>query len=116
MKYGEGLLKMEQKRLPFDISLQSLEPYEHFQAGFTYSFTSMKINFKRNQIGLLFGSFFVPTLMFATLSLISYTINPDIVSIFVKVYNSNRDWIICFFLGWKEHSRSRKTGRAILLI
>ena len=36
MKYGEGLLKIDQTRLPFDISLESLEPYEFFQAGFTY--------------------------------------------------------------------------------
>ena len=40
----------------------------------------IKINIQRGSIGLLLGSFYVPTGIFAILSMTSYVINPDIVS------------------------------------
>ena len=80
VEYGEGQIHMNQTRIPFDISLESLESYDLWQAGFEYSFTSFRISLKRNKIGQLLGGFFVPTSMFAGLSLISFMINPDVVS------------------------------------
>ena len=77
---------MNQTRLPFDISLESLESFELDQAGFRYSFASFRMILKRNKIGQLFGGFFVPTAMFAILSLISFTINPDIVSKHIECF------------------------------
>ena len=78
--YGEGKLLINQSRLPFDIYLESMDPFEHTEAGYNYSYSKMKIYMNRNDLGYLFGSFYGPTGMFAGLSLISYAINPDIVS------------------------------------
>ena len=80
-EFGEGKIHLNQSRLPFDISFESLDSYELFQAGFVYSFTSFRIFLERNKVGQLVGGFFAPTAMFAALSLISFTINPDVVSI-----------------------------------
>ena len=57
-----------------------MDPFEHTEAGYNYSYSKMKIYMNRNDLGYLFGSFYGPTGMFAGLSLISYAINPDIVS------------------------------------
>ena len=82
---------MDQTLLPFDISFESLETKEHFLAGFNYSFAEMRIYLSRNNLKSLIGSFFVPTVMFSFLSLISFSINPDIVSLCTYILS-----IICF--------------------
>ena len=46
------------------------------------SAASIKMTFQRNSLALLLGSFYVPTGIFALLSMTSYVINPDIVSLF----------------------------------
>ena len=46
----------------------------------SYSASGITIHFQRNSIGLLSGSFYVPTGLFAVLSMTSYVINPEIVS------------------------------------
>lgn len=74
-------LAIQLRHLPFDvIELESLEPFVHFETGYDYSYTGMRIYMRDRSIGPLFSSFFVPTAFFSLLSLISYTINPDIVS------------------------------------
>ena len=54
---------------------------------------TISLSLKRNSINLLFGSFFIPTEIFATLSIGSYIITPDIVSklivLFLFIYDSN---------------------------
>ena len=80
IKYGEGLLPLKQTRLPFDISLESLEAFEVYTSGYDYSSTGMRIHFTRNTVGLLIGGFYGPTIIFALLSLVSYAINSDVVS------------------------------------
>ena len=42
--------------------------------------SGIKLHLQRDSVGLLMGSFFVPTGIFAILSIGSYVINPDIVS------------------------------------
>ena len=44
------------------------------------SSTGLRINLQRNSIALLMGSFYVPTGIFAILSMASYVINPEVVS------------------------------------
>ena len=70
---------MDQNLLPFDISFETLEPEERFLAGFEYSYAGVRIYLKRNDFKLMVGSFYGPTAMFSMLSLISFSINPDIV-------------------------------------
>ena len=48
----------------------------------------ISLNLKRVSLGLLLGSFYVPTGIFAALSVGSYVINPDIVSI-IALYSRN---------------------------
>ena len=78
--YGEGPIKFDHTRLPFNVSLESIGEYEFSQAGYQYSFVGMRISLTRNNFGLLVGSYFGPTTIFSLLSLVSFTISPDIVS------------------------------------
>ena len=79
-KYGEGKVEMDQSLLPFDISFESLKPKDRFLAGFNYSYTGVQIHLVRNNFKILIGSYYAPTAMFSILSLISFSINPDVVS------------------------------------
>ena len=80
IKHGEGVLSIEQARLPFNIALESLKPFNVLSSGYNYSSTGMRIHFKRNTFGLLVGGYYGPTIIFTLLSLVSYTINADMVS------------------------------------
>ena len=80
IKHGEGLLSIEQARLPFNIALESLKSFNLLSSGYNYSSTGMRIHFKRNTFGLLVGGYYGPTIIFTLLSLVSYTINADMVS------------------------------------
>ena len=82
-EFGEGLLNFNQSRLPFKMSLESLKQFEFSQAGFKYSFVGMRMTLTRNSFGLLIGGYYGPTLIFSLLSLVSFSINPDIVSLTV---------------------------------
>ena len=79
-EFGEGPLNFNRSRLPFKISLESLKQFEFSQAGFKYSFVGMSMTLTRNSFGLLIGSYYGPTTIFSLLSLVSFSINPDIVS------------------------------------
>ena len=79
LNYGEGLLYLNQSRLPFDISLESLKPFVHTRAGYNFSYSGMRIHLARKNFALQIGSYYGPTLVFAMLSLVSYSIPADIV-------------------------------------
>ena len=78
--YGEGGMDLEQSRLPFEIHAEHIEPFIYFEAGFNYSYTGVRFKFRRHDLGLLLGGYYGPTVIFAILSLISFFINPDVVS------------------------------------
>ena len=82
-EFGEGPLNFNPSRLAFNISLESLKEFEFSQAGYKYSFTGMRITMTRNNYGLLIGGYYGPTIIFSLLSLVSFSINPDIVSLTV---------------------------------
>ena len=64
---------------PFKIEVQ-INPFTFLHDGYaTYSISGLKLKLKRDSIELLIGSFFVPTGIFAILSMMSYVINPDVV-------------------------------------
>ena len=54
-----------------------------------YSYSTIKFSLERNTFGLLIGSFYLPTGLFAFLSLGSYIINPDIVRYELEILPSN---------------------------
>ena len=98
-KYEEGVLNIKQARLPFDIALESLKPFSVLSSGHNYSSTGMRIHFTRNTFGLLVGGYYVPTMIFTLLSLVSYTINSDMVSIKTSrdnIFSYITDYLIFF--------------------
>jgi hypothetical protein len=80
-EFGEGPLNFNPSRLAFNVSLESLKEFEFSQAGYKYSFIGMRITLTRNNYGLLIGGYYGPTIIFSLLSLVSFSINPDIVSL-----------------------------------
>ena len=75
----EGLKMTTLESMPFDITLTSLEPHLRRSDGFYYSYAGVNIHSSRNTLGVLLGGFYLPTSIFAILSLISFNIDPDIV-------------------------------------
>ena len=77
----KGGLEVESKRLPFTTKLTSLKsfPLVDESNGFFYEATGMKIHFSRKSLGVLTGTFYGPTAIFAVLSMISFQINPNVV-------------------------------------
>ena len=67
-------------RLPFDIEMKSMKTFGILDAGYNYSYAGMAVHFTRNGIGTLLGGFYAPTTVFKVLSLISFNINPEVVS------------------------------------
>ena len=78
-KREQGLLNLPQSRLPFDISLESLEPVMITLDGTDLSTAGMRLHFVRNDFGQIFGGYYVPTTIFVLLSLMSYSIDIDVV-------------------------------------
>ena len=77
---------------PFEFQLSSLKSYEKKLNYFKYSHTGMILKLERNSLGMLASRYYYPTGSFAILSLISFLINPDIVSnsskCTVKIYRT----------------------------
>ena len=64
---------------PYKFELAPL-PSKEIMYDELYSYTGMILKLERNSLGKLLSGFYYPTTAFATLSLISYLINPDVVS------------------------------------
>ena len=83
----------EQSHLPFDIVLESLEPFEYAEGKYLFSYVGMRLHLTRNDFGVLIGGYYGPTAIFSLLSLVSYSIKADIVS--TKFYSKSLDKTIC---------------------
>ena len=84
-RIGDGKLHIKQGRLPFNIKMESLDTFNHTTAGYTYSYCAVRFYFQRNDLGLLLGSFYLPTLLFSILSLVSFFISPDMVKHYIQI-------------------------------
>ena len=76
----EESLTIYQSHFPFDIKLEVLEPFLIPIVGLNYSAAGMRIHFKRNSLSLLTGGFYGPTSIFVLLSLVSFSIDANMVS------------------------------------
>ena len=76
---GEGLMNIPTKRLPYTISVESLNTSLAYTLGKKRSATGVRFHFARSSIGLLLGGYYVPTGIFASLSLVSFIIKPEVV-------------------------------------
>ena len=81
---GQGLMSLDELRLPYNVSLEILQSFNKSLHEFEYSYTGMKIYLRRNDIGQLVGSLYVPTFIFSLLSLVSYSIDIDMVCIVIQ--------------------------------
>ena len=75
-------------------SSESIMPFVIEKNGVNYSYTGLRIDFKRNTLGLLIGRFYGPTAMFSAFSILSYNINVEMVKRIIlcphlKIYNYN---------------------------
>ena len=75
----DDTVTIQSKTLPFDINLKSIPAFNKLEHGFNFSSAGLRINLRRNSLGLLFGSFYGPTAIFAMLSMLSYCIKTDVV-------------------------------------
>ena len=78
-RVGEDPLVLDDLPFPFQFNLESLPAFVKTYDD-TYSYTGMLLKIKRTSLGQLLSGFYYPTGAFAFLSMISYLINPDVVS------------------------------------
>ena len=113
IEYGEHKIESENEtislnasRFPFKINI-SLSPAHIKMLGSSKRFknkASLKLVLERDTLQLLMGSFYIPTEMFAILSIGSYVINPEVVSNWTILICFVIEKLINFYLG------SRKNG------
>ena len=101
VKKGENKTKIDDSKLvPFDIKATSMHPFEVTVDGYNYSYTGITLHFKRNNLGLLTGSFYGPLTTFAILSMFSYFIDIEMVGLLIQhalIFESIRYQILLFF-------------------
>ena len=74
---NKGSILFMMEKTPFNI-LVKINPASTIKDGL-FSTAGIKLELSRYSIGLLLGSFYIPTGLFAILSMVSYVINPDAV-------------------------------------
>ena len=110
LEIGEGFLLLNQTRLPFDISMESLEPFFISFDGYNFSSAGLRFTFRRNSRSLLIGGYYVPTTIFVFLSLVSYSIDIDM----VRSRTTDTQWNIFFIEIPNFCALADKLGRSIL--
>ena len=69
----------------FEIHLEALPAFQQVWEGVTYTYTGMLMKLKRKSLGQLLSGYYYPTTTFAFLSMMSFLINPDVVSIILSI-------------------------------
>ena len=72
----------QQYGIPYEIAMKSHVENVTWDAFGQYSISTLRFSMQRNSIDLLLGSFYIPTGLFGFLSMASYIMNPDTVSIY----------------------------------
>ena len=76
---GVDPIVIDNSPLPFEFQLQSLASKEK-HVGYNVSYAGMLVRIKRKSLGLLLSGYYCPSASFAFLSMISFLINPEVVS------------------------------------
>ena len=71
---------IENNHLSYVFTITAKQAYTHYNYRYFSPFTGIVIKAKRKSLDLLLGTFYVPTGIFAMLSMISYSIQSDVVS------------------------------------
>ena len=77
-----GGIIIKETPLPFEFELKSLNTFDKNSK----SYTGMVINMKRKSSRVPLSGYYYPTTAFALLSMISFLINPDVVSILLYIF------------------------------
>ena len=83
-KGGEHVI-FDYSPLPFEFQLKSLAAKEKYVAKYNVSYIGMQLRIKRNSLGLLLSGYYYPSTSFALFSMVSFIINPDVVSQFLNL-------------------------------
>ena len=86
VKRGKYEVKVDtdSKQVPFDIKATSMPSFDVLVDGYNYSYAGITLHFKRNNLGLLVGSFYGPLTTFAILSMFSYFIDIEMVGLLIQ--------------------------------
>ena len=78
---GKELMKNNSERLDYNFIFKPLEPTVYYDDGYTYSMAQLELRFSRTEKSKnqIFGGYYAGTLTFASLSLVSFFIHPDMV-------------------------------------
>ena len=87
VKRGKYEVKVDtdSKQVPFDIKATSMPSFDVLVDGYNYSYAGITLHFKRNNLGLLVGSFYGPLTTFAILSMFSYFIDIEMVGLLIQL-------------------------------
>ena len=85
-KFGNEPLEVSSTRIPFEMKVESTQPFNVLDAGYEYSHAGFRIYFKRSKIVGILSAFYGPTGLFGFLSMISFCINPDVVSEYFLIH------------------------------
>ena len=96
IRFGDDPLLIDHLPSPYKFELAPL-PSKEIMYDELYSYTGMILKLERNSLGKLLSGFYYPTTAFAILSLISYLINPDVVSFDNILLNKNSKNYVCFY-------------------
>ena len=109
---------IDELALPFEFELEALPIKQKFlRGGFNYNISSagILIRLRRNSLGQLLSGYYYPTTSFALLSMISFLINPDVVSSCLsmseKLFNMNHIFSLSAFCNRKATERQKKGNR-----
>ena len=67
--------------LPFEFFVTTKDQFPFYNYEFMAPYVGLTFHLKRKSLGSLIGSFYAPTAIFSALSMISFFIKPDVVSI-----------------------------------
>ena len=77
-------MKLPDGHLPYSFSILGKKEFPETNYEWDYPAIGIQIRLKRKTLGTLIGGFYIPTAFFAILSMISFFINPDVVSMQLK--------------------------------
>ena len=78
-RVGEDPLILDHLALPFGFELEVL-PIKEMDNNFNVSMAGMLVRIKRDTLGQLLSGYYYPTMSFALLSMLSFLIDPNVVS------------------------------------
>ena len=80
--------KLSDGHLPYSFSILGKKEFPITNYEWDYPAIGIRIILKRKTLGTLIGGFYIPTALFAILSMISFFINPDVVStVYLRVFH-----------------------------